>query len=171
MINTERLTLAPFTLDDDVFILRLLNEPSFIDNIADRGVRTLVDARAYLSNGPMASYAANGFGLWRASLRASGTPIGMCGLIRRAGLADVDLGYALLPEYTGQGYAIEAARASLEVGHATLGLARIIAIVSPGNERSVRVLEKLGFAREGTTRLPNDTLDLLLFAHDAARGR
>jgi len=83
-------------------------------------------------------------------------------------LADVDLGYALLPEYTGQGYAIEAARATREYGHATLGLARIIAIVSPGNERSVRVLEKLGFAREGTTRLPNDTLDLLLFVHAAS---
>lgn len=167
MITTERLTLAPFTLDDDAFILRLLNEPSFIKNIADRGVRTLEDARAYLSNGPMASYAANGFGLWRVSLRAEGTPIGMCGLIRRKGLADVDLGYALLPEYTGQGYAVEAARAALEFGWASLGLTRIIAIVSPGNERSVRVLEKLGFAREGTTRLPDDTLDLLLFASTA----
>ena len=164
MITTVRLRLSPFTLDDDAFILRLLNEPSFIDNIADRGVRTLEDARAYLSNGPLASYAANGFGLWRVSLCERGQPIGMCGLIRRKGLADVDLGYALLPEYTGMGYAVEAARAALEYGHATLGLARIIAIVSPGNEPSVRVLEKLGFAREGTTRLPNDTLDLLLFA-------
>lgn len=167
MINTERLTLSPFTLEDDVFILRLLNEPSFIDNIADRGVRTLEDARAYLSNGPIASYAANGFGLWRVSLGDGGPPIGMCGLIRRAGLADVDLGYALLPEYTGQGYAVEAARAALDFGRVALGLGRIIAIVSPGNERSVRVLEKLGFARAGTTRLPNDTLDLLLFTHAA----
>ena len=164
MINTERLTLSPFTLDDDVFILRLLNEPSFIENIADRGVRTREDARAYLSSGPLASYAANGFGLWRVSLRANGTPIGMCGLIRRKGLADVDLGYAFLPEYTGQGYAVEAARAALEYGLTELGFRRIIAIVSQTNARSARVLEKLGFVRDGLIQLPGDSEDLLLFA-------
>ena len=167
MINTERLTLSPFTLDDAVFILRLLNEPSFIENIADRGVRTLEDARAYLSNGPLASYAANGFGLWRVSLRANETPIGMCGLIRRKGLADVDLGYAFLPEYTSQGYAVEAARAALEYGRAELGFGRIIAIVSQTNSRSARVLEKLGFGREGLIQLPGDPEDLLLFSSTA----
>ena len=170
MLTTERLTLSPFTLDDDAFILRLLNEPSFIANIADRGVRTLEDARAYLSNGPIASYAANGFGLWRVSLREGGPPIGMCGLIRRPGLADVDLGYALLPEHTGHGYAVEAARAALDYGRAALGLARIVAIVSPDNDRSARVLEKLGFVRDGTFRLPGDTLDLLFFVSTPMAG-
>ncbi len=167
MINTGRLILSPFTLEDDAFILRLLNEPSFIDNIADRGVRTLVDARTYLSNGPVASYAANGFGLWRVSLRADGRPIGMCGLIRRQGLADVDLGYAFLPEYTGQGYAIEAARAALDYGRVALGLSRIIAIVSQTNTRSARVLEKLEFVREGFIQLPGNAEELLLFASPA----
>ena len=167
MIHTARLTLAPFTLDDDAFILRLLNEPSFIDNIADRGVRTLEGARAYLSNGPIASYAANGFGLWRVALGDGCPPIGMCGLIRRAGLADVDLGYALLPEYTGQGYAVEAARAALDFGRVALGLGRIIAIVSQTNSRSARVLEKLGFGREGLIQLPGDPEDLLLFSSTA----
>lgn len=167
MIHTARLTLTPFTLDDDAFILRLLNEPSFIDNIADRGVRTLEGARAYLSNGPIASYAANGFGLWRVALGDGGPPIGMCGLIRRAGLADVDLGYALLPEYTGQGYAVEAARAALDFGRVALGLGRIIAIVSQTNSRSARVLEKLGFGREGLIQLPGDPEDLLLFSSTA----
>ena len=164
MINTERLTLSPFTLDDDAFILRLLNEPSFIENIADRGVRTREDARAYLSNGPLASYAAYGFGLWRVSLRVNGTPIGMCGLIRRKGLADVDLGYAFLPEYTGQGYAVEAARATLEYGRTERGFGRIIAIVSQTNPRSARVLEKLGFVRDGLIQLSDDPEDLLLFS-------
>ena len=167
MINTERLCLSPFSLEDDAFILRLLNEPSFIKNIADRGVRTLEDARVYLSNGPMASYAANGFGLWRVSLRDGGTPIGMCGLIRRKGLADVDLGYALLPEYTGHGYAVEAARAALNYGRAKLSLARIIAVVSQTNARSARVLGKLGFVRDGFIQLPGDPEDLLLFSSTA----
>ncbi len=103
ILETARLRIERFTFKDAGFILRLLNEPSFILNIADKGVRTLDDARAHLASGPLAHYQRHGFGLWRVSERATGTPVGMCGLIQREALPDVDLGYALLPEFTGKG--------------------------------------------------------------------
>ncbi|MEO6062467.1 MAG: GNAT family N-acetyltransferase [Thermoflexales bacterium] len=105
---------------------------------------------------------ASGCGGYRCAL--TGTPIGIGGLIRRKALADVDLGYAFLPEHTGKGYSVEAARAALEYGRAALGLARIIATLSQTNTRSARVLEKLGFVRDGLIQLSGDPEDLLLFS-------
>lgn len=145
MIETERLELRPFTREDAPFILRLLNEPSFIENIADKGVRTLEQAEGYLVNGPMASQAKYGHGLWAVERKADGALMGMCGLIKRDAFADRDLGYAFLPEFWGKGFAREAARASLAWGHSEMGLRRVIAIVSPGNEASIRLLSSLGF--------------------------
>lgn len=163
-IVTERLSIRPFTLDDAALILRLLNEPSFIRNIGDRGVRDLASARHYLEQGPLASYAAHGFGMWRLALRADDTPIGMVGLLKRPFLEDIDVGYALLPEFCGAGYALEAAGAAVAHARETLGAGRLVAIVSPGNEPSIRLLRKLGFADGGTVRMPGDEADLLLFA-------
>ena len=114
VLQTDRLLLEHFSFDDCEFILQLLNEPSFIENIGDKGVRDMDGARDYLRNGPMASYLANGFGLFRVSLRQSGACIGMCGLISRENLEDVDIGYGFLPEFWGQGYAIESARAVMD---------------------------------------------------------
>src|SRR5688572_10804905 len=93
-LTTDRLILRELTLDDAEFILGLVNEPSWLRFIGDRGVRTLDDARAYISNGPMKSYERNGFGLYLTALKGAGTPIGMCGLIKRDGLDDVDVGFA-----------------------------------------------------------------------------
>lgn len=162
--TTERLSvrrLVPGT--DDAFILRLLNEPSFIANIADRGVRTLEAARAYIENGPVAMYAKHGFGLWCVTL-PDGTPLGMCGLIKRDHLDDVDVGYAFLPEHWGRGYARESVEGALAWGRATLGLARIVAIVNPDNARSIRVLEKLHFRYERPIRMPGEETDIALYA-------
>lgn len=142
-IETPRLHLRPFTLDDAAFSLRLLNEPSFHEHIGDKGVRDLDGARAYLASGPMASYAAHGHGLLAVVLKATGEPIGMCGLLKREHLEHPDLGYAFVPEAWGQGYALEAARAVMNDAK----LPRVLALVSPGNASSVRLLEKLGFAR------------------------
>lgn len=156
-LTTARLILRPFTEEDAPFILRLLNEPSFIENIADRGVRSLEQARDYLLQGPLASYAAHGHGLWRVEDRASGTPMGMCGLLRRDTLPEVDLGYAFLPEFWGQGFAREAAAACLAWGRDSLGLKGLLAIVSPGNTPSIRLLEALAFGHTGTMELtPGD---------------
>lgn len=164
LITTERLVLAPFTADDAPFIVALLTDPDWLRYIGDRGVRTEEEARGYLAAGPLASYAAHGFGLYRVARRDTGVPIGMCGLLRRETLPDVDLGFAFLPAYRGQGYAREAAAATLAYARGTLGLARILAIVSPENAASIRVLEALGMGREGVVRLQAGGDALCLFS-------
>lgn len=146
MILTPRLRIRPFTVDDAEFVLRLLNEPSWIRFIGDRGIRTVEGARTYLETGPIASVARHGFGLYAAEL-LDGTPIGMAGLIKRDTLEDVDIGFALFPAYWGQGYAREASNALLD--HARqLGMARLVAITDPKNDASIRVLEGVGFRFE-----------------------
>lgn len=145
ILETERLTIRHFTLDDAEFILRLLNEPSFITNIADRGVRTVEQAATYLREGPMKSYQVHGHGLCLVSLKGSLQPIGMCGLIKRERLEDVDIGYALLPEFWSKGYALESVSAVLEFGRRSLGLTKVVAIVNPDNEASKKVLTRVGF--------------------------
>jgi len=148
IFSTERLILREFTAADAPFILRLLNEPSWLRYIGDRGVRTLADAGAYVAKGPAASYARHGFGLWLVSRRADVAPLGMCGLLKRDTLDDVDVGYAFLPEFCGQGYAREAVAATLAHGRRVFGLKRIVAITAPDNESSIRLLEQLGFRFE-----------------------
>jgi RimJ/RimL family protein N-acetyltransferase len=163
-LTTERLSIRPFTLDDTPFILEQLNEPSFIQNIGDRNVRTLEDACAYLTNGPIGSYAKNGFGLCLVTLKETGEAIGMCGLIKREALDDVDIGYAFLPRFWSKGYAVEAAQAVKQFAKETLGLKRLVAIVDPANTSSIRVLEKIGMRYEKIVKLSTDDIDLKLFA-------
>ncbi len=163
ILETERLILRQLTTDDSVFILELLNDPSFIRNIGDRNVRTIDDACSYILNGPVASYAKNGFGLYLVLLKETNESIGMCGLIKREGLEDVDIGYALLPAFWSKGYAVEAARAAMAYGKDVIGLKRLVAIVDPANEGSIRVLEKIGLRYEKMVRLSADDIDLKLF--------
>jgi len=148
-LETARLTLRRLDLYDAPFVLRLLNEPSFIQNIGDRGVRSIEDAHRYLREGPLAMYERFGFGLWHTARKSDGNAVGMCGLLRRDSLPDVDIGYAYLPEYWGQGFAFEAADATLRHAAKKFGLRRLIGVVSPGNSGSIRVLEKLGMRFEG----------------------
>lgn len=152
-LETERLRLRPLNGNDAAFILELLNEPSFIRNIADRGVRTVEDARRYILTGPVSSYEKFGFGLYAAELKDSLIPIGMCGLLKRDSLDDVDIGFALLPRFWSKGYALEAARVVMAYGRQTLRLRRIVAITAPNNQSSARVLEKLGLRYEKTVQL------------------
>lgn len=163
-LQTDRLLLEHFSFEDCEFILRLLNEPSFIENIGDKGVRDLEGARAYLRDGPMASYVANGFGLFRVGLKESGDCIGMCGLISREILDDVDIGYGFLPEFWGQGYAFESAAAVMRYGREQLGFKRIVAVVSPGNTSSVKLLQKLGMRQSGKIRMADNEPEIDLFA-------
>ena len=144
-LATERLTLRPLTLDDDAFILKLVNEPSFIRHIGDKQVRTLPDARAYIESGPRASHSAHGFGLDRVELTSTAQPIGMCGLLKRDILPDPDVGYAFLPEFWSRGYASEAVRAVLDDARQRLALSRVAAVVSNDNTASIRLLERMGF--------------------------
>jgi RimJ/RimL family protein N-acetyltransferase len=168
VLESERLVLREFHLDDAEFILQLLNESAFLRFIGDKGVRTLADARDYLLKGPMESYRRFGFGLYLASLREDGTPIGMCGLVKRDGLADVDVGFALRSRYWSRGYAVEAAAAVLEYGKRNLNLGRIVAIANPENHASIAVLEKIGLRFERMVRLSDDAMELKLFGPAAA---
>jgi RimJ/RimL family protein N-acetyltransferase len=147
-LETARLVLRRFDFDDAPFVVALLNEPSFIQNIGDRGVRTIEDAHRYLRDGPMGMYQRFGFGLWHASRKSDGAAVGMCGLLRRDNLPDADIGYAYLPAYWGGGLAFEAAAATLQHAVRKFGLRRVIGVVSAGNVGSIRVLEKLGMRFE-----------------------
>ena len=149
--------------DDASFLVELLNQPSFLANIGDRGVRTVDDAYRYLREGPMAMYEKFGFGLWLVVRRADGAAIGMCGLLRRDNLPDVDLGYAYLPEYWGQGYAFEAAQATLQHAAKKFGLGRVIGVVTAGNQGSIRILEKLGMTFERMVSMRPNEPDVRLY--------
>jgi RimJ/RimL family protein N-acetyltransferase len=152
LIETQRLSLRRLAFDDADFILELLNDPAFLQYIGDKGVRTADQARGYIQNGPMASYDRFGFGLYRVALKDGG-PIGMCGLLKRDTLDDVDLGFAFLPGFRAQGYAFESAQAVLAHEQAASGLTRVLAITSPDNVASIGLLEKLGFCFERMAQL------------------
>ncbi|HEY6806180.1 MAG TPA: GNAT family N-acetyltransferase [Pyrinomonadaceae bacterium] len=155
-INTDRLTLRELSTDDAEFIYRLVNEPSFLRFIGDKGVRTLDDAQQYILNGPIASYQRHGFGLYLVEHKTDRVPIGMCGLLKRETLADVDIGFAFIPEYWNQGYAIESATAVFNYGKDVLKLPRIVAITNKDNDSSGKLLEKLGLRYEKLVDLNGD---------------
>lgn len=164
-LQTSRLLLRPLTLEDAPFILQLLNEPSFLEHIGDKGARDLEGARTYLSTGPLDSYARHGLGLLHVGQLESGDSIGICGLLRRPGvLEDPDLGFAFLPAWWGAGYAFEAAEAVLTWGRQSLGLTRILGVTSPANQPSIRLLQKLGMRLEGQVQLTELEPPDLLFA-------
>ena len=164
VLETERLILRELVPDDAPFMLELLNDPAYILNIADRGVRDVEGARRYLEERWRASYAEHGFGLWVVVHRETGASTGLCGLVRRDGLDDVDIGYAFLPAFRGRGFALESALGVKAHARDVVGLTRLVAIVTPGNARSIQVLERLGMRFERTLRLPGDASDVALYA-------
>lgn len=153
LLETDRLCLRRIDEGDADFLVELLNEPAFLENIGDKGVRSFGDVPRYLGEGPLASYSRYGYGLYLVQEKANGMPVGMCGVLKRDGLADPDLGFAYLARYHGRGYASEAGAAVLAYERRLHGLGRIVAITSMDNRGSMRVLEKLGFRDAGTIRL------------------
>lgn len=166
ILETERLVLRWVSAADAGFILELLNDPDWLRFIGDRGVRTLDGAREYISRVVVEMYERLGFGLYLVELKDGGAPVGLCGLIKRDSLEDVDIGFAFLPRFRGRGYAYEAASAVLSYGRGVLGLGRVLAITSADNDISARLLEKLGLRFERTVRLRGDDEELRLFASD-----
>ena len=169
--TTARLTLREIDAGDAPFILTLVNDAAWLRFIGDKNVRTDDDARRYIEAGPAAMYAQRGFGLWLAERSEDGMPIGMCGLIKRDALPDIDLGFAFLPAYRGNGYAFEAAQAAIDFAWERLGLARIVAITAPDNGDSVRLLERLGFRFERMLQLAGDAPAVRLYATQRAGTR
>jgi RimJ/RimL family protein N-acetyltransferase len=163
LVQTARLSIRHLRSGDEPFVLELLNEPAFLRNIGDRNVRNLQDAAAYIVNGPAASYETFGFGLFHVGLKDSDLSIGICGLLKRDSLPDVDLGFAYLERFRGHGYALEAALAVMDFGWHIVGLKRIVAITAPHNDASMRLLGKLGMKFEGTIQFPGAAGDTNLF--------
>jgi len=166
VLETERLALRRLSSDDAEFILELLNEPSFIKNIGDKSVRSRADAVHYIQNGPVASYERFGFGLYLVELKGSGVPIGICGLLKRESLQDVDVGFAFLPKFWSKGYAVESASAVMDHGRNVLGIGRIVAITAPDNHGSIKVLEKIGLRFESVIRLSEGEPEIKFFVSD-----
>ena len=163
-LETDRLTLSRFTLDDAPFIFALLNEPSFTQFIGDKGIDTLEDAAGYLRDVPIAHYARHEYGLYRVGLKPDGTAVGMCGLVNREEFPAPDLGFAFLKAYWALGYAYESSVAVLHAARERHGLPRVLAMADEGNVASTRLLEKLGFNCEGTVTMPGETTPVLQYA-------
>jgi RimJ/RimL family protein N-acetyltransferase len=166
VLNTERLDLAWLTLDDAPMMLAVWNDPAFMRYVGDRGVRTLEQAREVLDTGLLKLYAEYGYGPFRVRRREDGADLGICGLFRRDGLDEPDIGFAILPEYCGRGYAFEASVAVLDHARDVLRLPCVTAIVSPQNEASIGLLEKLGLRFERPVRMPADDHDVSLYRID-----
>jgi RimJ/RimL family protein N-acetyltransferase len=167
VIETDRLVLRRLSTDDAEFINELLNQPSFLRYIGDKEVRNSADAVRYIQTGPIASYERFGFGLYLVELKETGASIGICGLLKRDSLPDVDVGFAFLPNYWSQGYAFESASAVMTYGREVLGLRRIVAITSPDNDASIRLLERIGLRFEGLIKLSADQSEVRLFSSNA----
>lgn len=171
IVETPRLALRLMIEDDAGFMLRLLNEPSFLHYIGDRGVRTIEDARRYILDGPIRSYRDHGFGMFATELRDAHVPIGICGLLKRDWLDEVDLGFAFLPEYWARGYAFEAASAVVKYARRTHRITRLLAITSHDNAPSQRLLAKLGFTRQANRVVPGEAEEVCVFGLRVPRVR
>lgn len=166
ILETDRLVLRKFTEADAPFLLELMNAPGWIRFIGDLQIDTVEAAQRHIARKLMPPYSEHGFGLYLVIDREASIPIGMCGLVKREGLDDVDIGFAFLPEHGSRGYAYESASAVIAHARELHGLRRLVAITTEDNTRSIRLLEKLEFAREGTVRLPAGDEELVLYARE-----
>jgi len=164
VLETERLRLWHLDPDTDTeFILRLVNERPFLHYIGDKGVRTLADARQYITDGPQKSYEINGYGLYKVVLKSDGAAIGMCGLLKRDTLPDADIGFAFLEDYWNKGYAYESAAATMQYAREKLGIERVLAITTPDNVASGKLLAKIGLRFDRLIKLTADAAEVKLF--------
>jgi RimJ/RimL family protein N-acetyltransferase len=163
ILETERLSLREFNTADAAFIIQLLNSEGWLKFIGDRHIKTIEQAENYLTNGPMKSYSVNGFGLSMVELKNTHTPIGMCGLIKRDNLPDIDIGFAFLEEFMGNGYAFEIAQATINFAKESLKKETILAITIPTNVRSINLLKKIGMKFEKNFSFEGSTEELMLF--------
>jgi RimJ/RimL family protein N-acetyltransferase len=165
ILETERLTLREFTIGDAKFIIQLLNSPGWIEFIGDRNVKTDEQAKDYLLNGPIKSYRENGFGLSLVETKNDKTPLGMCGLLKRDKLENPDIGFAFLPEFTGKGFAYEIAKATMDYAKDVLKMSCVLAITTPTNTASIKLLEKIGLKFKKIFSFPNENEELMLFSN------
>lgn len=164
ILETRRLRLRKFTTGDTAFIIELLNSPGWLQFIGDRNVKTKGQAKRYLEDGPLKSYINHGYGLWLVELKSDNKAIGMCGIVNRDFLDNPDIGFAFLPGYHGNGYATEIADATMDYAKRQLHIPTITAITAKDNEKSIRLLEKIGLQFTGTVNYPGTSEELLLYS-------
>jgi [ribosomal protein S5]-alanine N-acetyltransferase len=164
ILETERMWLRHLCADDAGFLVELLNEAGFRQNVGDRGVRNTVDACRYILTGPVASYQQFGFGMYLVELKETGAPLGICGLLKRDSTEEIEIGFAYLERFWGKGYAYEAAAALMDYARRSLRLKRIAATTVPGNRGSIRILEKLGLRFERMIRMEGQEQEISLYA-------
>ncbi|MGI9201533.1 MAG: GNAT family N-acetyltransferase [Woeseiaceae bacterium] len=167
-LQTERLAIRRLTLADADLMLSVWNDPAFYKYVGDRGIHTIDDARVALQEGAFQLYEKYGYGPFRIAIRENDQAIGTCGLFRREGFDDPDIGWSILPEFCGKGFAYEAACAVLEYGITDVSLTRVVAFISAENAPSIGLAKKLGLRYERMTRLVGDDEDVCLYSmtHD-----
>lgn len=165
VLQTERLTLRRFTLDDASFVYELVNQRSFREFIGDKGVNSLDDARDYIEDGPLATFEKYGYCVYVVGRSANAVPIGMCGLFKRDNLDRPDIGFAFLERYFKHGFATESSLGVMRYAQDVLSLPALTAIVDPENARSIALVEKLGFSYERAYRMPDEDKDLCCYAY------
>lgn len=163
-LQTERLALRRLTREDADLMLAVWNDPAFHKYVGDRGIRTIEQAQEAMAGGALLLYEEYGYGPFRVALRENDQPIGICGLFRREKVEDPDIGWSVLPDYSGRGYAFEAATAVLEYAFGSLGLTRILAFITEGNAPSVGLAKKLGLRYERMARIVGDDEDVCLYS-------
>ena len=163
ILDTERLTLRTLTLSDASFMLELVNTPGWLEFIGDKKIRNEQDAIGYIQNGPLKSYSTHGFGLWLVELKGSGTPIGLCGLLKRDYLTAPDIGFAFLPAHTGKGYALESVTTTRDYAIKKFAISTLYGITLPHNERSIKLLKKIGLSFDKRIQAPGDPTELHLY--------
>ena len=164
LIETERLRLRPVTVDDTELMLAVWNDPAFIRNVADRGIRTVEQAQEAIKSGAQKLFEDYGYGPYCISLKTDGTMVGICGLFKRENLDDPDIGFGVLPDYCGNGYAGEAAAAVVNFAHDEFGIAVLTAIVSPTNTPSIGLIKKLGLTFDQMITMPGDEDAICLYS-------
>lgn len=164
VIETERLILRKFTLDDAAFMLELLNTPAWLRFIGDKNVRTIDEAEQYLLDGNIKSYQEYGFGFYVVVIKETNESIGICGIKKRKGLDDIDIGFGFLPQFIGKGYGFEAAFATLDYALNVLKIKRIVAIVNPENAVSISLIKKIGLQFEKMVQFSRNDIELMLFS-------
>ncbi len=164
VLETQRLLLRRVTLDDADLMLSIWNDPAFVRYVGDRGVRTIEQAKTALTEGVLRLFERYGYGPFCVVRKTDGMRIGICGLFRREVLDDPDIGFALLPQYCGSGFAGEAARAVVAHARDDLGIDMLTAIVSPDNAPSVGLIGKLGFSFDRGITMPGEEQEISLYS-------
>ncbi|MGB3588188.1 MAG: GNAT family N-acetyltransferase [Tunicatimonas sp.] len=164
ILETDRLVIEQASTDDASFFYRLLNSPTWLKYIGDRGIRSEEDAQSYIEDNFIGSYQEFGHGLFKMVRKDGSVPIGVCGFIKRSYLKSADIGFAILPEYEGQGYTLEAAQALMNYGRTVLKLNPILAITTDTNSKSRALLTRIGLRQAGKVKPNNSETEFLLYS-------